>query len=212
MPGAAMYRVPTPRISSGGGFSVILDRGELRGASRGGECFLFSEAGAGVESLVLIGTLPELKDWSDRYAKYRIENRISELPEIYMGMCPYVPGKRFKGLFPVNDFVVAMVHKSAGIGGAMLPSGVIGSLGEGLRGESVADIAAELIGKGIEGSKRLRRSVFGLPKKPQKDLTFYVKINYLQEDDMHFIGNRVIQVPQLFTVIRETADTLLARK
>jgi hypothetical protein len=113
--------------------AVIIDRGVLTPTMAAGDGnFIFSEPRAdrtapadhaGVKPLVMIATLPEALTWMS--AQFRavsenrgIENRIEELPEIYMTIDQYVQGKRFEGMFPINDALVQVVNGAMAIWGA----------------------------------------------------------------------------------------------
>lgn len=200
-----MYRVPSSVVRKGKGFSVIQDNGVLRRTTTDSTgSFLFNDNKAGAKAMALIGTLPEIKDWCKRHARSQIRNTISELPHIYMGMCPYMPGSRYKGLFPASDFAAATLKKGAGVGGAHMPSGGgLGAIGEDIQ---------ELAEKGVESSEGLWRKIFGRPKNPKKDLTLYVKIDYLPEEKMSLIGVNELSIEQLAKIIELTADKMFKKK
>src|SRR5690554_1119056 len=96
---ADMWRVPASRVVFGSAGSVIQDNGVLRHASPSSITgnYLFSEVGAGIQPLALIGRHHEIATWLAKRRETAIENRISDLPDIYMGMCYYTPGQRYKG-------------------------------------------------------------------------------------------------------------------
>src|SRR5690625_3492408 len=99
---ADMWRVPSPSVSFGSAYSVIQDNGVLTHAlpsSLTGN-YLFSEHGAGVKPLALIGMQHEIARWLTIHRDIAIDNRIADLPDIYMDMCYYTPGQRYRGLFP----------------------------------------------------------------------------------------------------------------
>lgn len=130
--GAGLWRVPTPNVSFGSAHSVIQDNGVLTGAvpSTLTQNYLFSEHGAGVKPLALIGRQHEISEWLTIHDHKAIENRISAMPDIYMDMCYYTPGQRYKGLFPLHDAATQAAHGAVAMGGAMVPGGgsVIGSM------------------------------------------------------------------------------------
>lgn len=100
-----MWRESAPVVKEGKFFSVIQDRGTLQKAVKSSNNeFLFSEKGAGVKPLVLIGTPIEIFEYLKKNETCGIENHLQEIPEIYMGIAKYVPRKRFNGLFPLQDF------------------------------------------------------------------------------------------------------------
>jgi len=100
-----MWREPAPVVKEGKFFSVIQDRGTLQKAVKNSNNeFLFSEKGAGVKPLVLIGSPVKIFEYLEKNQTRGIENHLQETPEIYMGITKYVPHKRFNGLFPIQDF------------------------------------------------------------------------------------------------------------
>lgn len=102
-----MWREPAPIVKEGKFFSVIQDRGTLQKAVKSSNNeFLFSEKGAGVKPLVLIGSPVEIFEYLKKNETCGIENHLQEIPEIYMGITRYIPRKRFSGLFPLQDFLV----------------------------------------------------------------------------------------------------------
>lgn len=204
MPGAAMYRVPASVVKLGAGFSVIQDNGVLRRTTTDSNgSFLFSPVGAGVKAMALIGTLPEIKEWSINYSNCKISNKLSDLSAIYMGMCPYIPGRRYKGLFPANDMATAIMTKGVAIGGSHAPS--MGGLGD--VGEDVQALAEELVDK----SESLFKRIFAVSKKPKSDLTLYVKLHYLPEDKMKMIGEGEILIQRLYEIIESTAEAMFKK-
>ncbi len=101
---AEMWRIPSSKVVQTGRCSFVQDQGMLYRTGRASNHnFLFSEVGAGIHPMVLIGLWHEVMQFVKRYPETGIENRIPDLPAIYMGMCFYRPGQRFKGLFPLND-------------------------------------------------------------------------------------------------------------
>ncbi|EKY4302448.1 TPA: hypothetical protein H2S96_004284 [Salmonella enterica] len=102
-----MWRESEPIVKNGKYYSVILDRGELKKAVKGSDnTYHFSEKGAGVKSLVLIGSASDVSEFMFKNATSGIDNDIKELPDIYIGVAPYRPEERFSGLFPLYDLVV----------------------------------------------------------------------------------------------------------
>lgn len=105
------YREPAPKLVKKGK-AVIMDRGQLMKAlpdSHGD--YLFSEAGIGVRSLVLVGDLYAITEFLYKNSSKRIHNTISELPNVYLSAGSYKPNKRFEGIIGVGD-VVTVLAKS----------------------------------------------------------------------------------------------------
>ncbi len=112
--GAKMWRLPASKVVRSGKFSVIQDNGVMRGTAPASNGFyLFSEAGAGVKPLVLVGTADEILEFLMLRKHSGIENRIPDLPEIYMQVAPARASARFKGLFPMHDFIKQIVETVA---------------------------------------------------------------------------------------------------
>lgn len=180
---AQMYRVPASKVSRGKGYSVIQDNGVLRRAltSSVSDCYIFSEVGAGVMPLALIGTRHEIMEWLVDHSGRAIDNRIGELPDIYMGMCYYGPGNRYKGLFPVHDAMQQITEGAVAIGGAAVPSS-----------GGVASAIAQT-GGATSTSVDLFKTIFGGKKKSvaRSPTTHpvYIKFHYLPEKHTSHIGS-----------------------
>ncbi|WP_226780754.1 hypothetical protein [Oceaniglobus trochenteri] len=192
---ASIWRVPAPRVRRGGGHSVIQDNGMMRSATMASSVngWVFSEVGAGVQPLALIGTAHGLAEWCAVHREQKIVNLIADLPEIYMGLCRYVPGNRYKGLFPLHDSGAAIAKTAAGfaVGGAKTAIGTP---------DGVAKTAASL-GKTIASGYKQVRTIFPGKAKPPKlrgsghDL--YVKISYLPEKNMMKLGEGKVTIEAL---------------
>ncbi|MCT6980727.1 phage major capsid protein, partial [Salmonella enterica subsp. enterica serovar Oranienburg] len=95
-----MWREPKPVVKEGKYYSLIMDRGELQKAVKSSNNnYLFSEKGAGVKPLVLIGSPVEISEFMLQNKTRSIENHIKGLPDIYIGVTKYKPKQRFTGLF-----------------------------------------------------------------------------------------------------------------
>lgn len=166
-----MWRIPSSKVVQSGRFCFVEDRGMLTRAvvsSKTGN-YLFSEVGAGVNPLALIGMHHGIVHFLNMHSARRIENRIATLPDIYMGVAFYTPGKRYKMLDPVGDSALAIVKGIAD----MAP------------GTTLTD-AAGAAGTIFE----MIRSLFK-KKKPKHSLSstkLYVKFSYLEEKGMVKIG------------------------
>ena len=171
---ADMWRVPASKVKFGKAYSVIQDNGVLRHAlpSSATGNYLFSEAGAGVMPLALIGLQHEIASWLAKHRDTAIENRIGELPDVYMGMCYYTPGQRYKGLFPLHDAAQQLVEGAVGIGGGFVPSaGGIGSMVAS--GGSAASDSVGLFQKIFGGKKK------SPPKRSPGTHPVYILFSYL---------------------------------
>ncbi|WP_198361239.1 hypothetical protein [Burkholderia ubonensis] len=109
--GAGIWRVPAPVVYDGVFGSVIKDRGEMHRAvpNQHGE-FVFSEVGAGVQPLAIIGTPAQIAEFMLKHETRGIENKIADTPDIYVGVTKYVPNAQFTGLFPLGDAVVQLAQ------------------------------------------------------------------------------------------------------
>ena len=109
-----LWREPVSIVRKGGGFSVIQDDGRLLKAIKASNNkYLFSEKGMGTKALVLIGTPVQVMHYFAKNASTGIDNRLKDLPEVYMGITKYVPAERFTGLFPLEDFFSQFVKQIA---------------------------------------------------------------------------------------------------
>jgi hypothetical protein len=204
---AEMWRVPVSEVKLASGGAVIEDRGVLRKAIlASNRKYLFSEVGAGVQALALIGLWHEVLNFLAARPGCGIDNRIKELPEIYMGMSYYRPGQRFVGLFPLNEAVTSIIGQVAGIAGAGLGSvlpGASSTAGQVLSG------ATEVIG-GVKDVRDVRddSTKFHWKKKPEskKKQTLatnavYIKFSYLQEKGMEKIGSGNVGFKELHPIV-----------
>lgn len=104
-----LFREPASTLISAPWNAVILDRGVLKKAIKNSKGqYLFSEVGAGVQPLVIVGTLPQLVDFFYTHKETVISNEIESLPDIYIGISKYVEKKRFDGTYPIHDAIQAL--------------------------------------------------------------------------------------------------------
>ncbi|WP_218574218.1 hypothetical protein [Pseudomonas sp. PB103] len=182
---AGLWRAPAAIVKSGSNYSVILDRGELKKAIAGSNNnYLFSETGAGVQSLVLIGTSTQLVEFLIKHKDRQIENRISQLPDIYMGITPFVPQTRFSGLFPLGDAVADIVTQLTNF----IPGG--GAW------RDIAGIPGTLTGlkAGIDKLSETQKASGKL---------LYVKFSYLPEDRMVKLGRNAVSFNQVLNTLQD---------
>ncbi|WP_413650344.1 hypothetical protein [Pantoea sp. B65] len=182
-----MWREPQPVVKEGKYYSLIVDRGELQKAVRNSRNeYIFSEKGAGVKPLVLIGTPVEISTFLLQHETRGIENQIAELPDIYMGITKYVPRKRFIGLFPLSDLLITTVEQAQ----KFLPFGTIITDAAGMPGDlkSLHD-ALEKLQETEKGSGQI----------------LYVKFSYLPEDGMTKIGSKTISFGKILKIMQNKA-------
>jgi hypothetical protein len=165
------WRVPAPELKLGKHHSVIIDRGELKkavAATNGN--YLFSETGAGVQSLVIVGTPVQITEFLLNHQRHAVESQIAKLPKIYMGISPFKPKTRFTGVFPVNEMLV----KVAGFLCTLLPTPNWATL---------IGIPGQLID--------LKKTIDGISHQDKtKGDILYLKFSYLPEDGMVEVANK----------------------
>jgi len=179
-----MWREPQPMVKEGKHYSLIIDRGELQKAVRTSKNeYLFSETGAGIKPLVLIGTPVEITEFLIKNETRGIENNITELPDIYMGITKYVPRKRFIGLFPLNDLLITAVEQVQ----KFQPGSIV---------TDAAGIPGDL--KGVyEAMEKLQEN------QKESGQVLYVKFSYLPEDGMTKIGSKTISFSQILKIMQQ---------
>lgn len=180
----SLWREPKPVIKEGKYYSLIVDRGELQKAIKNSNNeYLFSEKGAGVKPLVLIGTPVEISDFMLQNETRGIENDIKELPNIYMGIARYVPQKRFTGLFPLQDLLVKTVDQAL----KFVPVGSIITDAAGMP----SDVGA------------LRDVILSMKQKEKASgELLYVKFSYLPEEGMRQVGVRSVSFGRILQQIQ----------
>lgn len=135
---ARMYRIPASKVVQVGKCSFVQDNGVLTVAlvSSLTNNYIFSEKGAGIQPLALIGYWHEVINFIAAKPDCAIENRIADLPDIYMGVSMYRPGERFKGLFPIEDTIQQLVENASNLvpGNDITDLGsVIGSIADAIK-------------------------------------------------------------------------------
>lgn len=188
-----IYREPVSQVHLVGR-SVIQDNGYLQGTGPGSTgYYLFSEVGAGVKALALVGHKSQVFSWLDEHAHSGIENRIVELPEIYMGVQPYRPGSRFVGLFPVQAAVGAITEGIAAFAPGSTLTDLVGAIGD-IRGAS-----DYVRGHGMEIT-----TSSGVPKMDYTGI-LYIRFSYLGGPHMHQIATGTVDFPD----VKALLETLL---
>ncbi len=191
---AIMYRQWSGQVHKVGS-AVIEDRGQLRGASTtstGGN-YLFSEAGAGIPPLILIGTKPDVVNFLINRKAKCIDNRIEALPEIYMAIGRYVPGARYRGLFPVQATIQALSERAADF----VPGNTLTDL--------VGAFATIKDGVGVARGG-LMDKVYSSPRRDPKEGKWtgewYLKFHYLQDRNMTLVAKKRLTFGQVLEILK----------
>jgi len=206
---ADIWRVPASVVKLGSAMSVIEDRGMLQHASTASNGqYLFSETGAGVRPLALIGLWHEVLNFLAKRPGSGIDNRIGELPDIHLGVCFYRPGQRFTGLFPVHDAIASITSQVVGIASGGLGNLVPGSSHPVQMGLSAVN---NVLGAVKDGKEALQPVVGKKPRPPNMKLAsneVYIKIGYLPESGMKRIGTGSLGFDKLHGIVRETLSAM----
>ncbi|MCW6568364.1 hypothetical protein [Yersinia ruckeri] len=179
-----MWREPIPEVKAGQYYCLIVDRGELQKAIKDSNNeYIFSEKCAGTKPLVLIGTSVEITEFLLKNETSGIENHITELPDIYMGITKYVAKERFTGLFPLNHLLISTVEQTQ----KFLPFGTL-----------ITDAA------GIpDDLKALYQSLHKLERKQKESgQVLYVKFSYLPEKGMRKVGKKTISFGKILKIMQ----------
>lgn len=207
--GACMYRGSSSKVHASLG-AVIEDRGKLRYATGTGHSYYFSEGGVGVQPLVLIGTTEEVLNFIGNKISYSITNTIPLYPEIYMGISKYIPGKRFKGLFPVGDAVVALVEQFTGLVGAG-----VGGIASGLGPIQPVRLYTDVAGALKDLVDNVKKTIYGHSyssseqRKPSEAKGLhYIKFHYWQDKGMNLIGKKKVT----FQIIQYLLESMILYK
>ncbi|ECF3575494.1 hypothetical protein V9842_001535 [Salmonella enterica] len=184
-----MWREPKPVVKEGKYYSLIMDRGELQKAVKSSNNnYLFSEKGAGVKPLVLIGSPVEISEFMLQNKTRSIENHIKGLPDIYMGVTKYKPKQRFTGLFPLQDILTQTVDQ----------------VSKFVPGTDITDavgIPADL--------KALQQAILAMkPKDKTSNNILYVKFSYLPEDGMVKVGSKTVSFGRILEKMQQSNRTL----
>lgn len=182
---ARMFRAPVSIVRKSGFGSVIQDNGVVRGAPPASNgYFLFSEVGAGVKPLCLIGAWDDVLRFLLERKHSGIQNQIADLPEIYMSVEKYRPRPRFVGLFPFHDAIVDLVEK----------------LTDFFPGNQATDIVGGIknIRDGIQGGG-YAKTYSSRPSAPSNLVA--ISWHYLQSKGMEEIGSGTITFAAMYGVI-----------
>lgn len=179
------WRAVSPALHNGEYGSIILDQGgrlkALTSSTFNG--YLFDESAIGAQSLIIVGTSLEIFEFLLSNQKRGIENRIKELPEIYMGIAPYKPQERFKAVFPLGDALLNVASYFA----STIP---------------VPDWVTFV--SSPTSLEAIRNSLLGLTEAQRgKGEVLYVKLGYLPEDGMQKIATKSITFKQVAEAIQQ---------
>ncbi|WP_166924283.1 hypothetical protein [Flavobacterium poyangense] len=158
-----MYREPAAELIKVPWHGIVLDRGVLKKAIKNsrGE-YLFSETGAGVQPLIVIGTLPEIVDFFYSHKETIISNEIKSLPDIYIGVSKFLERSRYDGTFPIQGAINALTK----------------SILDFVPGSTIIDVLSNATTFGTI----LKDILNGKSKMKQTDL-LYLKISYINDSE-----------------------------
>jgi len=172
---AEWWRVPAPQLRAGKRHSVILDRGEMtKAVADSKNQYLFSEAGAGVKPLAIVGTALQIVELLEHSNKRSICSQIKGMPHIYMGVSLYEPKKQFEGVFPLNEMAMELFKFAMAVLNSM-------------RGMSTIEQTARFVAELIKANT----------KEKQQGKNLFVKFSYLQEDGMFKVGTSNVSCKEI---------------
>jgi hypothetical protein len=214
----AIARIPAPVVHKGKHGAVIQDihNPEHTRPSSSGD-YLFSERGAGVKPLIMIGTKDSVLAFLKQKAENGIENQIKKIPDIYMGVSYYrPPAERFRGLFPLQEARMQVVKGFAGLLGEALGTGLgstVGKIGDATGIKILNDIAplfdaAEKIPDIIEAmsvGEQIKERFGSDENKKQQDTPgqICVMFHYLEDKGMSKIGEKKIHFKDIISRVEE---------
>lgn len=173
---AEWWRVPAPQLHVNKYHSIILDRGEMHKAVPDSKNqYLFSETGAGVKPLAIVGTALQIAELLERSSSRSIVSDIKSLQTLYMGVSLYVPKDRFEGVFPLNAVAKGLADFAIGV------------WGNAVREASQAEQIALFMAKLMKAS----------PKEKQQGNNLFVKFSYLQEEGMFKVGTSRVSCKEI---------------
>jgi hypothetical protein len=180
-----MWREPKPVVHKGKYYSLIVDRGELQKAVKNSNSdYLFSEKGAGVKPLVLVGSPVEISEFLFQNESRGIENHINELPDIYMGVANYKPKNRFTGLFPLQDVLTQTIDQ----------------VSKFVPGTYITDAAGA-----PSDLKALKKAILAMKHKDKTSSNIlYVKFSYLPEDGMVKVGRKTVSFGRILEQMQQS--------
>jgi hypothetical protein len=180
------WRVVSPVLHNGKYGSVIVaeeGRHPATVSSSSPSRYLFDETVIAARSLVIVGTAMQVLEFLLTHQQRGIENRIKELPDIYMGIAPYKPKKQFSGVFPIGDTLVSVIKFFTGL--VNVPSWAALPI-------SAIDLKSVLSSiQALSDSEKIKGEVL------------YVKFGYMPEDGMQKIATKSITFKQVAEAIQQ---------
>ncbi|MCU8068044.1 hypothetical protein L5L78_23605 [Shewanella sp. SM34] len=178
------WRDPSTIVTQGNFFSIMQVTEDMKKAIKDSKGqYLFSEVGAGIKAIVLIGTSVQVFNYLEENSSVYIENQIKELPEIYVGVANYIKKAKYIGLFPLQDILVQAVNQAS----AFTPGNIVtdaGGVPQNLKG--LYDVTHAMSSK--------EQSVGQL---------IYVKISYFKEDKMELVGKSRISLGNILKYMQK---------
>lgn len=194
---ANMWRVPSAEVRKAGKFGFVQDNGVMRRAHAASDgFFLFSEVGAGVKPLALVGMWHEVLNFMAERPNSGISNRIGSLPDIYWGATRYKPGTRFIGCFPVHNALQQITENVA----AMAPGNTITDIG-GLIGQGLGKLRQV-----VQGQKKARAKAPTIAESPVI-FTFH----YLQGNGMERLGAGRVTFSAMYDQARDKLSDMVGK-
>lgn len=187
-----MWRLPVSQVHKTGKWSFVQDNGVCHVAARASNGnYLFSEVGAGIKPLALVGMWNEVLNYLAKRESAAIENLIADLPRIYMGISYYVPGQRFIGCFPVHDAIQQITEGVAAFAPGNTLTDVVGAA------KDIRDIAVQHAPKKKSAAKHLAND------------RVVIIFHYLQDKNMVEVGSGKIGFRELYPMVREGLSSMV---
>ncbi|MCU8036428.1 MULTISPECIES: hypothetical protein [unclassified Shewanella] len=163
------WRDPSTIVIQGSFFSIMQVTDDMTKAIKDSKGqYLFSEVGAGIKAIVLIGTAVQVFNFLEKNSSVFIENKIKELPDIYIGVTNYIKKAKYVGLFPLQDILVQTVNQAS----AFVPGNIVTDAGG--------------VPLNLKGLYDITNSMSY--KEQSTGQLLYVKISYFKEDKMEFVS------------------------
>jgi hypothetical protein len=183
---AEIYRVASGEVHAVGTI-LFEDAGALRHAVQDTHGnYSFSEAGAGVQPLAIIGTEVGVKNFFITHSSAKLVSTVPENLTMYMSVEAYRPTPRYETLNPVGDSTNAVAAAAASFAPGNMFTEIAGAIGD-----SVSSL----------------KKLFVEEKKPKKKraaapLKYCIGLHYLPGDRMERIGSASIEFyPDLYSAV-----------
>ncbi|MDX6191933.1 hypothetical protein SGQ83_21465 [Flavobacterium sp. Fl-318] len=184
-----LYREPSPQLIRVPWQGIVLDRGVLKKAIKSSKGdFLFSEQGAGVQPLVIIGKLSELVDFFYMNQNVFISNEIRTLPDIYIGISKFIEKERYDGTYPVNIAINALTR----------------SILDFIPGNSIIDVLSNTV-----TFRNILKDLINSNHGERQTDVLYLKISYLNDfqNNGKKIGSKKISFETIFRYLLGINET-----